>query len=85
MKAAASLPDAKFHRADLTNYEELAAAFQAAYVAGGKRLDFVHANAGIIERSNLYMTKSENGMEPLLCGTLVPALDHVCDVPGLKR
>lgn len=63
-RAAASLPDATFHRADLVDYDGLAAAFRAAWVAGGRRLDFVHANAGIIERSNLYATKSDNDDPP---------------------
>ncbi|KAK7733094.1 hypothetical protein SLS53_008282 [Cytospora paraplurivora] len=51
-QAAHSLPQTTFHRVDLVNYEEVAAAFKAAFVAGGNRLDFVFANAGTIERSN---------------------------------
>ncbi|ROV97114.1 hypothetical protein VMCG_07528 [Cytospora schulzeri] len=49
-QAASSLPRATFHRANLLNYDELAAAFKAAFTAGGNnRLDFVFANAGTIE------------------------------------
>lgn len=63
-EAAASLqlrPGAAFHRADLTRYDELSAAFAAAYAAGGNRLDFVHANGGVIERSSMYELKSDSG------------------------
>ncbi|KAK8197532.1 hypothetical protein HDK77DRAFT_497708 [Phyllosticta capitalensis] len=52
--AAASLPHATFHCADVTNYDALAAAFAAAYAAE-KRLDFVFANAGIVERVKFFV------------------------------
>ncbi|CAN8103387.1 unnamed protein product [Discula destructiva] len=43
-----------FHRADLRDYASLGAAFKDAFLAGGRRLDFVFANAGIIEQVPLY-------------------------------
>ncbi|KAK6066926.1 short chain dehydrogenase [Seiridium cupressi] len=42
------------HRVDICDYKELAAAFRSAFLAGGERLDFVFANAGILERENWY-------------------------------
>lgn len=51
--AAAAVPNAHFHRGDVTDYATLAAAFDAAFKASG-RLDFVFANAGIMERTNFY-------------------------------
>ncbi|KAG8164387.1 hypothetical protein KVR01_006305 [Diaporthe batatas] len=53
-QAAESLSNATYHRANLTNYDEVTAAFKSAFVAGKNRLDFVFANAGIIESSNLF-------------------------------
>lgn len=54
-EVAASVPNTSFHQADLTNYAQLGAAFKAAFVAGNQRLDFVFANAGILERANFYV------------------------------
>lgn len=53
-KAADSLSNATYHRANLLNYDEVTAAFKNAYIAGNNRLDFVFANAGVIESSNIY-------------------------------
>ena len=52
-KTAADLPRTTFHRADVTKYEDLSAAFQQSFDARSQ-LDFVFANAGVIERSNFY-------------------------------
>lgn len=51
--AAAAVPNAHFHQGDVTDYTTLAAAFDAAFKSSG-RLDFVFANAGIMERTNFY-------------------------------
>ncbi|KAJ5955385.1 hypothetical protein N7501_009664 [Penicillium viridicatum] len=52
-QVAAELPRCTFHRANVTQYSELATAFQGAFNQH-KRLDFVFANAGMVERSNFY-------------------------------
>ncbi|KAF2186722.1 NAD(P)-binding protein [Zopfia rhizophila CBS 207.26] len=52
-KAVSSLPNAHFHQTNVTNYSSLASAFESAYNTSG-RLDFVFANAGIVERDNFY-------------------------------
>ncbi|KAK8226448.1 hypothetical protein BKA81DRAFT_395475 [Phyllosticta paracitricarpa] len=49
--AAASLPHATFHHADVTDYSALSAVFAAVFAAE-KRLKFVFGNAGIVERHN---------------------------------
>ncbi|KAL1853905.1 hypothetical protein Daus18300_011647 [Diaporthe australafricana] len=53
-RAADSLSNTTYHRANLVNYEEVTAAFKKAFLDGNNRLDFVFANAGVIESSNLY-------------------------------
>ncbi|KAH8742358.1 hypothetical protein F5883DRAFT_442469 [Diaporthe sp. PMI_573] len=53
-QAADSLSNATYHRANLTNYEEVVAAFKSAFTAGNNKLDFVFANAGVIELSNIF-------------------------------
>lgn len=59
-RAAASLPRTTFHRADLVQYDEVVSTFRAAFTAGGRnRLDFVFANAGMIEKSDMY-TRSDS-------------------------
>ncbi|KAJ5698365.1 hypothetical protein N7462_000370 [Penicillium macrosclerotiorum] len=52
-QTAQDLPRTFFHRADVTKYSELGEAFQQSFKAQG-RLDFVFANAGVIERTNFY-------------------------------
>lgn len=54
-------PNCFHHEADTAAYEELADAFSACFEAGGRRLDFVFANAGVFERGNWY---SEPGRPP---------------------
>lgn len=52
-KTAEDLPRTTFHYADVTNYGTLSEAFQKSFEAHN-RLDFVFANAGMIERFNFY-------------------------------
>lgn len=46
-------PHATFHKVDISNYNDLAAVFQEVFQRH-RRLDFVFANAGIIERTNFF-------------------------------
>lgn len=59
---AAKKLGATFHEADVTDYKSLGAAFKAVFTST-RRLDFVHANAGIGERGNFY-EKHDTGDEP---------------------
>ncbi|KAH7086151.1 3-beta-hydroxysteroid dehydrogenase [Paraphoma chrysanthemicola] len=56
---------ATFHHVDVTNYDLLGKAFQAAFEAKG-RLDFVYANAGIIDRGEIYATSDQVQYPPEL-------------------
>jgi NAD(P)-dependent dehydrogenase (short-subunit alcohol dehydrogenase family) len=51
--AASSLKNAHFHQTDVTDYSSLTNAFEKAFNTS-ERLDFVYANAGIVERDNFY-------------------------------
>lgn len=51
--AASNLKNAKFHKSDVTSYSSLAGIFDSIHKSS-KRLDFVFANAGIVERWNFY-------------------------------
>ncbi|KAJ4417313.1 hypothetical protein N0V82_006257 [Gnomoniopsis sp. IMI 355080] len=58
-------PNATFHCVDLRNYDALAATFKAAFSAGGRhRLDFVFANAGLIDKGNMLDLSSEDERDP---------------------
>jgi len=46
-------PNAHFHKTDVTSYPSLSGVFEAVHQAE-KRLDFVFANAGIVEKWNFY-------------------------------
>lgn len=61
-KAAAEKLSATFHKVDVTDYGSQGAAFKAVF-AKTRRLDFVHANAGIVERGDFY-AKHDTGDEP---------------------
>lgn len=51
----------KFIKTDITIYEQQASLFKEAFKWGGKRLDFLAANAGIDDRQSLYeMNPPEN-------------------------
>ncbi|KAK9850192.1 hypothetical protein MYU51_012567 [Penicillium brevicompactum] len=62
-QVAKELPRTTFHRTNVTKYSELAAAFQSTFEQSS-RLDFVFANAGVIERNNFYATPdAEDGRD----------------------
>ncbi|KAI9687894.1 MAG: hypothetical protein M1822_001975 [Bathelium mastoideum] len=61
---ARTLPDMTFHQADVTDYKTLAATFQSLFDSSGKRLDFVFANAGVIEKTDFYATKPDDDKPP---------------------
>ncbi|KAK7186716.1 hypothetical protein DPSP01_001069 [Paraphaeosphaeria sporulosa] len=48
-----SLKNAHFHKTNVTDYKSLISAFESAFSTSG-RIDFVFANAGIVERDNFY-------------------------------
>ena len=52
-KAVSSLKNAHFHQTNVTDYNSLISAFESAFATSGQ-LDFVYANAGIVERDNFY-------------------------------
>ncbi|KAL1887136.1 hypothetical protein Sste5346_010425 [Sporothrix stenoceras] len=54
---------ASFHQADITQYKELATAFQNTFKESGGRLDFVFANAGVA------------GLEPIYAATEIAGED----------
>lgn len=54
-QAAKDVAGATFHQTNVTDYDSLASVFQKVWDAEG-RLDFVFANAGIVERFNFYDT-----------------------------
>ncbi|USP76261.1 uncharacterized protein yc1106_03535 [Curvularia clavata] len=62
-KATCGLQNAHFHQADVGDYSSLASTFEAAYNDAG-RLDFVFANAGIVERDNFYAKHDLSGPPP---------------------
>ncbi|TKA75930.1 hypothetical protein B0A55_05870 [Friedmanniomyces simplex] len=61
-EAAQSLRYATFHPVNVTKYAELAAAFKAAFLRH-RRIDFVFANAGIVD-SGAYYAVQQTGDEP---------------------
>ena len=60
--AAAERLNATFHTVDVNNYESLGGVFKTVFKKT-KRLDFVHANAGIVEKGNFYAVH-DTGDEP---------------------
>jgi NAD(P)-dependent dehydrogenase (short-subunit alcohol dehydrogenase family) len=62
-QAIAGLKDAQFHQVNVTNYPSLASAFEAAY-NNAERLDFVFANAGIVEKDDFYAEHNLDGPPP---------------------
>jgi NAD(P)-dependent dehydrogenase (short-subunit alcohol dehydrogenase family) len=52
-KAAKEITNATFYQTNVTKYDELAAVFQKVFDTDG-RLDFVFANAGIVERFSFF-------------------------------
>ncbi|KAJ5661186.1 uncharacterized protein N7484_000558 [Penicillium longicatenatum] len=63
-KVAQELPRVTFHKANVTKYGELCDAFQKSFLDGGNRLDFVFANAGVIERTNFYAPQPTESVAP---------------------
>jgi NAD(P)-dependent dehydrogenase (short-subunit alcohol dehydrogenase family) len=63
--AVESLPSAKFHQADVTDYDSLARSFRDIF-AETRRLHFVFANAGIAEQTNFYERHEtgDDGLQP---------------------
>jgi NAD(P)-dependent dehydrogenase (short-subunit alcohol dehydrogenase family) len=51
--AISSLSNAHFYQTNVTDYDSLVSAYEEAFRKSG-RLDFVFANAGIVERDNFY-------------------------------
>lgn len=51
--AVSSLKNAHFHKTNVTSYSSLVEAYESAFKTSG-RIDFVFANAGIVERDNFY-------------------------------
>lgn len=62
-QATASLKNTHFHQTNVTDYTSLVSAFEATYNAS-QRLDFVYANAGIVERDNFYAKHDLDGPPP---------------------
>lgn len=60
---AASSIGATFHQCNVTDYDALASVFKSVYQQH-RRLDFVHANAGIVERASFAGASIESGEEP---------------------
>ncbi|KAJ4364075.1 hypothetical protein N0V83_009530 [Neocucurbitaria cava] len=52
-KVTASLKNSYFHQTNATDYQSLVSAFEATFNTTS-RIDFVYANAGIVERDNFY-------------------------------
>ncbi|KAL5116309.1 hypothetical protein ACEQ8H_005767 [Pleosporales sp. CAS-2024a] len=52
-QVSSSLKNAHAHQANVTDYASLVSAFESAWSTSG-RLDFVFANAGIVEQDNFY-------------------------------
>lgn len=51
---ASRLPNTVFHKVDVTSWSSLSSAFDAAFRQEEGRLDFVFANAGILEKGDFY-------------------------------
>ncbi|KAI5361420.1 Putative short-chain dehydrogenase/reductase SDR, NAD(P)-binding domain superfamily [Septoria linicola] len=53
------------HKADVTNYDELASVFQTIYTSSSQpRVDFVFANAGVIESQDFYKIQKTDPPPP---------------------
>ncbi|KAL2014361.1 hypothetical protein VTN00DRAFT_1886 [Thermoascus crustaceus] len=63
IQAAKELPNASFHKTDVNQYSSLATTFKTIFIDSG-RLDFVFANAGVIERKNFYARHPEGADPP---------------------
>ncbi|VUC25475.1 unnamed protein product [Clonostachys rosea] len=61
--ALQAIPEAKTHHANVTSYDNLASVFQSVFDSEGQ-IDFVFANAGIVERHSFYEKQTTKGSEP---------------------
>ena len=59
-----SLPNSRFHKTNVASYESLALTFKSIFQAEGGRIDFVFANAGVIEKRDFYAKLDLDGAEP---------------------
>lgn len=62
-KAASTVKNATFHQCNVSQYSQLASIFQTIF-STTQRLDFVFANAGIVERDNFYRRHPTDGPPP---------------------
>lgn len=69
-QAASEVGNATFHKVNVLDYDSLANAFQEVYDTEG-RLDFVFANAGIVERFNFYESHPPGKPPPPLDQTVI--------------
>lgn len=61
--ALAELTSAHYHKVDVTDYKSLGLVYQKIFQTDGK-VDFVFANAGIVERKSFYDIEETQGTEP---------------------
>ena len=71
-------PNVTFHQVNVTDYQNLGTAFKNVFTSSGNRLDFVFANAGILEKSNFYADTKSDGLDP------PPPPDTICVDVNLK-
>lgn len=62
-KAISELQQSTLHKTDVTSYTTLASTFEKIFETNG-RLDFVFANAGIVEKDNFYERHDGIGTKP---------------------
>lgn len=62
-QASSQLKNAHFHKTNVTDYNSLVSAFEESWNIF-QRLDFVYANAGIVERDNFYEEHNLDGPPP---------------------
>ena len=62
-QAAKDVPDSTFHKTNVIDYDSLSGVFQKVFDIEG-RLDFVYANAGIVERFSFYESHSAGNPPP---------------------
>ncbi|CAI6093417.1 unnamed protein product [Clonostachys chloroleuca] len=61
--ALEAIPGAKVHHVNVTSYDSLASVFQSVFDSEGQ-IDFVFANAGIVERHSFYEKQTTQGSQP---------------------
>jgi NAD(P)-dependent dehydrogenase (short-subunit alcohol dehydrogenase family) len=62
-QAVSEVPQSTFHKVDVTSYESLSSTFKKVFQTTGQ-LDFVFANAGIVEKDNFYARHDDIGADP---------------------